>query len=500
LFYLSISDILVGKENHNRGVMMVGRNEPCPCGSGKKYKKCCERVVTLSAAERAREERDGRLKNELLRDLFRWFSERFSYELKCEWEQRFKKLLGFPADQPVSSDFSMIFQFWLLFDAPCLNRKRPVELWMSTVRNSPAKERLARSFSESRFVSYEIKEKREGAEIYRRLSDGAEFEVIHGPAIPLEDIIFARLFRVGNRYELLGPYSAFPHEMRGEILVQLEKYERRQEERHDFAPWDNEFRVLGWTIQRAGELEKIEKRNLVSSPPDLPESVKAMPLWPVVEPKEEELPVRIMQQLEQFYVNHVASLQKGTQKFYSRSLELLYKYLSARYGQQFEWSLLDEDALVHFLSVWYLDNAKTSTRASRIFLNTLKYLFRWLEQEGISDVYQRFKKVYVHLIRALPTAVEAGKWMRENGVASGMAGSEEESSAMYMLAMSSTGPVLRVEDKWMPAHLAGFPWADQRFWVRGLITMDAQGCLFTRVDGVYPMVLLDKQLKVLGHK
>jgi hypothetical protein len=20
----------------------VGRNEPCPCGSGKKYKKCCE--------------------------------------------------------------------------------------------------------------------------------------------------------------------------------------------------------------------------------------------------------------------------------------------------------------------------------------------------------------------------------------------------------------------------------------------------------------------------
>ena len=23
------------------GTMTVGRNEPCPCGSGKKYKKCC---------------------------------------------------------------------------------------------------------------------------------------------------------------------------------------------------------------------------------------------------------------------------------------------------------------------------------------------------------------------------------------------------------------------------------------------------------------------------
>jgi preprotein translocase subunit SecA len=23
----------------------VGRNEPCPCGSGKKYKNCCGRVA-----------------------------------------------------------------------------------------------------------------------------------------------------------------------------------------------------------------------------------------------------------------------------------------------------------------------------------------------------------------------------------------------------------------------------------------------------------------------
>ncbi|MDX1503354.1 MAG: SEC-C metal-binding domain-containing protein [Thermoanaerobaculia bacterium] len=24
-----------------RSAAKVGRNEPCPCGSGKKYKKCC---------------------------------------------------------------------------------------------------------------------------------------------------------------------------------------------------------------------------------------------------------------------------------------------------------------------------------------------------------------------------------------------------------------------------------------------------------------------------
>jgi len=26
---------------HVRGGPKVGRNDPCPCGSGKKYKKCC---------------------------------------------------------------------------------------------------------------------------------------------------------------------------------------------------------------------------------------------------------------------------------------------------------------------------------------------------------------------------------------------------------------------------------------------------------------------------
>jgi hypothetical protein len=35
---------------------MVGRNEPCPCGSGKKYKKCCESKVTFSIEEAQSEE------------------------------------------------------------------------------------------------------------------------------------------------------------------------------------------------------------------------------------------------------------------------------------------------------------------------------------------------------------------------------------------------------------------------------------------------------------
>jgi hypothetical protein len=32
------------------GVVKVGRNDPCPCGSGRKYKSCCEGKTTAKDA------------------------------------------------------------------------------------------------------------------------------------------------------------------------------------------------------------------------------------------------------------------------------------------------------------------------------------------------------------------------------------------------------------------------------------------------------------------
>lgn len=33
--------------------MKIGRNEPCPCGSGKKYKKCCKSLKTLLGVDKS---------------------------------------------------------------------------------------------------------------------------------------------------------------------------------------------------------------------------------------------------------------------------------------------------------------------------------------------------------------------------------------------------------------------------------------------------------------
>src|SRR3954468_16744056 len=39
-------------EYTERRKMSVGRNDPCPCGSGKKYKKCCGAVIALAPVEK----------------------------------------------------------------------------------------------------------------------------------------------------------------------------------------------------------------------------------------------------------------------------------------------------------------------------------------------------------------------------------------------------------------------------------------------------------------
>ncbi|PRZ17040.1 SEC-C motif-containing protein [Laceyella sediminis] len=478
---------------------MVGRNEPCPCGSGKKYKKCCERVVALDSVEKARAERESRLKHDLLVDLQHWFTGRISPEMQKEWAQRFKKLMQLPLDQPISQEYATYFRFWLLFDAPCLNRRRPVEVWRSTIRNAPHKERMARNMSESTFTCYEISQTDEHTLTLTSLTTKEQVQIQKGESIPREKLVFTRLLRVGQRYEFFGPYTSFAHEMRGEILVQLEKYNHPEEERQEYTTWENGWKVFGWSIKRTEEVEQ----GMLSAPVVTEPMVEETAFWPVVEPKEEELPLRVMQHLEQFYFNHVATLQKGTQTLYSRSLELLYKYLSMRFGQSFDWSMLDEEVLCHFLSVWYLDQGKVTAPGSKIFLNTLKHLFRWLKEEGISDAYLSFRKVYASLIRALPVAVEAKKWMEENGVKPDYRNNEQTGSTqMVMLAFSSTGPALLIEDKWLPVNLLGVPtmWSEHRFWVHGTVQMEPSGCYFTRIDGLYPIISLDNQLKVLGHK
>jgi hypothetical protein len=478
---------------------MVGRNQLCTCGSGKKYKKCCERVVAFHQAEQSRENRERGQKRELLSDLDTWFHRYAKVEDQDKWATRFKELLQLPVDQPIPKSFAFSFHYYLLFDAPCINGRRPVELWASSIRHHRSDgERVIQSLSELTFTCFELLEANQETMIFRSLKTNKDYEVVKRDAIPRDKLVFARLIRIGNRYELFGPYTSFVHEMRGEILVQLEKYNHHEEDQ-ELTNRETSWRVLGWSIQRANELESMEQP-LTSTPTEM--RVESNPddlfLTAMDDQAAEKtgLPIKTLSQLEQFFVTEIAGLQEGTQKWYSRSLETLFQYLSLRFGQSFDWSLLNEDVLARFFGVWYMDHDRSTPISARIFLNTCKHLFRWLDERKHANIYEAFKKVYVPLIRLLPETIEARTWMMENGVISGRQ-DESEQRNLFLLHITSAGPVILIGDQWRPIQLRSFPsmWADKRFWIRGTIQADGQQYVFTQVENMYPVLSLEENAR-----
>lgn len=88
----------------------VGRNDPCPCGSGRKYKRCClERSEEVNHLWSEQHE----VSNRLTRDLMSFAHSEFHDEIELAWEDFH---LSDAPDPPVSeSEQSPIFMPYFLF-------------------------------------------------------------------------------------------------------------------------------------------------------------------------------------------------------------------------------------------------------------------------------------------------------------------------------------------------------------------------------------------------
>ena len=94
----------------------VGRNDPCPCGSGKKYKKCC--LVKTSPVVDLTWQKMRRTEGELVPLLMDYAVNRFGSELIAEGWDKFN---NYQADELEQEDetpieFETIFLPWFLFN------------------------------------------------------------------------------------------------------------------------------------------------------------------------------------------------------------------------------------------------------------------------------------------------------------------------------------------------------------------------------------------------
>jgi hypothetical protein len=146
----------------------TGRNDPCPCGSGKKYKKCClakaEAPEPSSGVDEAAEER-ARIRQAAVRALSRFAARPEFHEARDEAFRMFAPghAAGLDGDEAsLEEDVEVKFAFFYMFDYLLPDGHTIVERFLAEpVQPLAVKQRrLLRRFAGARLRPYEVQEVR----------------------------------------------------------------------------------------------------------------------------------------------------------------------------------------------------------------------------------------------------------------------------------------------------------------------------------------------------
>ncbi|MBU4174900.1 MAG: SEC-C domain-containing protein [Actinobacteria bacterium] len=223
-------------------LLKTGRNEPCPCGSGKKFKKCCMRRLEeererLTEAVAAEEEEIGALAR-LVAQLLE-FSLSSTVCPEKEHETAIREFLS-PAGRkemrevPESGESELernLFADWFLFSRPLESSGRTIaEEFESRRRGGLSPETLAtlESMLGSRFSIYEVQEVEPGASmLLRDIFSGETLTVQERMAtrtLVKWDLFAGRTATADGSHKLCSSIFTVPRELREKV----EKYARRK--------------------------------------------------------------------------------------------------------------------------------------------------------------------------------------------------------------------------------------------------------------------------------
>ena len=232
----------------------IGRNSPCPCGSGRKYKKCCLGTHGRSAGFAQLEWRSALEKLERFAEAREW---------EEDHEEAFDELWGacsVPEDEELGVVFDDVYDYFLFFDWPCLSGDGLVV--DSFLQSGPACSTGELNFlaqaRESTLQLYEVTEVQPGAGLtLREVLGGKEVRVHERTAsrtLHRWDLLAARVFPFGlsGQAELFGSVLPFPRARRERLVSKLRRWRDEFAElepdatAHDFAKTLAPFFLQAW--------------------------------------------------------------------------------------------------------------------------------------------------------------------------------------------------------------------------------------------------------------
>ncbi|HZG73932.1 MAG TPA: SEC-C metal-binding domain-containing protein [Chondromyces sp.] len=131
--------------------MTIGRNEPCPCGSGKKYKKCCGRVEGEAIYSVLFDELEN-----LQRELIDYALERYSVKMKRTFQSLINQYSTLSRNPQV---FLAAFEIWYILTQEVKNGTTILDEFVALRKSAVHRDRTKASFTkwpEYRLVAGEI--------------------------------------------------------------------------------------------------------------------------------------------------------------------------------------------------------------------------------------------------------------------------------------------------------------------------------------------------------
>lgn len=234
----------------------TGRNDPCPCGSGKKYKRCClgqeEARLHVSAPKTMVTEEEGRLTERLV-----------AFATSPRLRKDFKEASSLFFFKPISelpeySDEDPVFtQFieWFIHDFALTGGTTVIKEFARTQgRSVSAKEReILDGWIDPAISLYEVQESHpERAEVQLKdLFTGESFlvrDVSGSQRLVKWDLIGARVLRLGEEFRLSGVISYFlPRERASLVRFFTEKWEEYRKETGE-EHWESFMKARGYLL------------------------------------------------------------------------------------------------------------------------------------------------------------------------------------------------------------------------------------------------------------
>jgi hypothetical protein len=252
----------------DRGTAKVGRNDPCPCGSGKKYKKCCLPKTERASEGRRPEKPDDRLRRRLMayvetslpraeahRAMREFFGGRFDLD-----SRRFAlDSRGLEVEWPA-------FLEWLIHDFRLSTGQPPIARFLAERGESlPADERgILEEWQEAAVGLHEVVELEPGRSLTLRDVLTGETctvrEVKGSLAAARWDLLGARVIRVHGEPFLSGTVTVFHASDREALVGHVKERYLAYCRDHPGTSWREFFRAESLILHRYAERRVREAR------------------------------------------------------------------------------------------------------------------------------------------------------------------------------------------------------------------------------------------------